>query len=221
MQIQVTLPLQVTVAANAVLTCSGLVGTDTPSLNCSYNSVSRTISITNGFMISSTMPSLVTFSVSPLTNPNTTSITTDSFALFTKNYFGDTTIDSISQYLTVAFNCTASCKTCSGNSNTCTSCQGFNANQYFINYQCLSACPSTFYSDALNNCQQCASPCGNCTGSSSNCTSCVAGYSLSGNTCQNTGLFFSRYYFFASGAAVVLALFVLLVKCCDSNTKWL
>ncbi|KAL4508839.1 hypothetical protein ABPG73_006225 [Tetrahymena malaccensis] len=75
--------------------------------------------------------------------------------------------------------CDQSCLTCSGNSNTCTSC----SNNYYplitgqnsSTFLCYSVCPDNYF---LKNsqCQKCDISCSTCTGDSKSCTSCTNSY---------------------------------------------
>lgn len=227
MSLSITLPSQMSlptttvkkVKKTATLTCLGVYGTDSTSLTCTGDYTTSMVSITGAFSTSSTAPDNVTLSVASIVN-SATSVTSDSFTLET--YSGTTLLDSISTFLTVSFNCTSPCKTCSSTDATeCTSCQGLSSFPYLFNSTCASACSNGYYSDASYTCQACASPCSACTGAADTCTACIDGYTLSGEICSNYDLYTSQYYFFASGMGVAVSIVMLLFKCCCKKIKWL
>lgn len=122
MQIHVTLPSQISIPVNKALVCKGIYGTDATNFTCSGNSTTRKIILEHGFDKSSKAPPNITFTIADLRNPVVANLTTDSFILETYSFFGNTKLDSISTYLTVSFNCTDPCKTCSESVTNCTSC---------------------------------------------------------------------------------------------------
>jgi proprotein convertase subtilisin/kexin type 5 len=221
MQIHITLPSQISIptvttkgkTTAATLTCTGVYGMDSTSLNCTGNYTSGKIVIYGAFSTTTTAPSNITFKVASLVN-SASSVTTDSFSIKTYNSAGTTLLDSISEYLTVSFNCTSPCKTCGTSATTCTDCQGLSPYKYLINSTCSTSCPSAYYSDSTYQCQECNSPCLTCSGSANTCTSCTSGYTLRGSTCSNYYLFTTQYYFFASGVGVALSILILMCKCC-------
>lgn len=79
--------------------------------------------------------------------------------------------------------CDGSCKSCSGVSTNCTSCQ----NELILGYpnkngtcSCVSHCPQgtlvQLFSDDTAKCSPCSFPCKTCSSSFTNCTSCVADF---------------------------------------------
>jgi proprotein convertase subtilisin/kexin type 5 len=81
----------------------------------------------------------------------------------------------VSTYPDLNDNCAScQCLTCSGKSYNCTSCSG--ATSIYQN-QCLSNCPTGFYSSA-NVCTTCSTNCAQCN-SSTYCILCYLPYALS------------------------------------------
>lgn len=220
MIIRITLPAQVVFpTALTTYVCKGYNGTDNPNLLCTINRSLRQITIQNAFNKTFAAPSFVNISVASLQNPST-AITTDSFVIETYTYFNTRKLDLISQQLTVTFNCSTNCKTCTGSKQQCSSCQGLLPEKYLDNSQCKKTCPLTSFASTLNVCSTCKSPCVTCSGSASNCTSCVSGYALSGNTCTNNSLYFTKYYYYFSALGGILTVFVLLIKLCAKKTNF-
>jgi hypothetical protein len=114
MIIRITLPLQVSLPTSlAAYQCRGYNGTDNLNLLCTVNRSLRQITIQNAFNRTFSAPAFVNISVASLQNP-TAAVTTDSFVLETYTYFNTRKLDLISKELTVSFNCSTNCKTCSG-----------------------------------------------------------------------------------------------------------
>jgi hypothetical protein len=157
------------------------------------------------------MPNFVNISVTNLQNPSTP-ITTDSFVLETYTYFNTKKLDMISKDLTVAFNCSSNCKTCTGAKQECTSCYGLMPLKYLDNKECKNSCPLTSYSTTINECKACSSICATCSMTASNCTSCKPGYSKSGTTCKNQSVFFSPYYYYFSAVGGIITVIVIVIK---------
>ena len=73
--------------------------------------------------------------------------------------------------------CSASCLTCSGNADTCTSCNPTGSLKYLDSSTCVQLCPSGFVQNPSNNiCEACSSPCSACDKQPANCIDCAAGY---------------------------------------------
>ncbi|CAI2380785.1 unnamed protein product [Moneuplotes crassus] len=84
----------------------------------------------------------------------------------------------------------AFCKTCSGNSQTCTSCLKTPAVYILYGTSCVSTCPpnESIYNAISDKCDACNSNCLTCSGSITQCTSCVSNRKLDlrTNTCETS-----------------------------------
>lgn len=96
---------------------------------------------------------------------------------------GSTTTNGEFQ-LTIIFNCSKNCYTCTS-ADVCTKC---NTGYRRYNNKCYSKCPNGSYAPPNNNliCYQCSKSCKTCTGSNSKCTSCNANTFLLNNQCQTS-----------------------------------
>jgi hypothetical protein len=80
--------------------------------------------------------------------------------------------------------CTSPCLTCSGSITSCLSCDpSVSPSVYLAGSSCLTNCPSTTFSNFLDQtCTACISPCSTCS-STTICISCASGYSFYSNYC--------------------------------------
>lgn len=106
---------------------------------------------------------------------------TDSFGIMTLTSDGYS-IDQKDTGLTVTNNCDYPCKTCSGSTSTCTSCDLASTYKLFYNNQCLKSCLTGYYG-ANYQCLPCDSNCRDCSGGANQCTYCYPASFLLGNTC--------------------------------------
>ena len=79
--------------------------------------------------------------------------------------------------------CSNSCKTCSGSTTTCVSC---NSGTYLYNGTCVSSCPPLITVTIGSACIECMSNCQTCSGSYDNCTLCPTGKVLQNSVCVTT-----------------------------------
>lgn len=82
--------------------------------------------------------------------------------------------------------CSIDCKTCSGNSENCTSCppETFLNKTGNMTYNCVSFCLERYFPDPLTrSCMPCSQKCYNCEVSRDNCTSCDANEFLRQSKC--------------------------------------
>ena len=80
------------------------------------------------------------------------------------------------------FACDPTCKGCTTNSTTCTSC---NPGTYLFNSQCITAsCPTGYFQNNVTwTCDLCSANCSACFGSVANCTACSSPNILFNGTC--------------------------------------
>ena len=68
MKMKITVPPEIFIGSS-ILTCTGISGTDTPSLDCTLNITDQSLTISNAFNLQTTAPENITFSISPMINP--------------------------------------------------------------------------------------------------------------------------------------------------------
>lgn len=78
-QIKVTIPSQIGIDTSSTMTCTRNLVIES-TLACTYDSGTRTVTVTNGFATKSYVSSQVEFKISNLINPST-AMTTDSFVI--------------------------------------------------------------------------------------------------------------------------------------------
>jgi hypothetical protein len=117
--VKVQIPSQITVDLTSTITCSRVLVIES-TLTCSYDSTTRTVTVSSGFLLSTSYPSsLIQFKISPLTNPSSAK-TTDSFVFQTQTSAG-VLYDSISSGVTYTKQCNSPCSTCDTDLDKCTS----------------------------------------------------------------------------------------------------
>jgi hypothetical protein len=78
-QIKVTIPSQIGIDTSSTMICTRNLAIEN-TLTCAYDSVTRTVTVTNGFVTKSYVSTQIEFKISNLINPST-AITTDSFVI--------------------------------------------------------------------------------------------------------------------------------------------
>lgn len=169
--VKVTVPSQIGVDTSSTVTCTSILIIES-TLTCSYDSSSRTVTISNGFLTkSSYVSSEVQFKISNMINPST-AMTTDSFGIETTTSSGEL-IDALYSGITYTKACNSPCLTCETDLSTCTSCDTSSNKPYLSDSTCVASCPAGQYNDNFV-CYDCTSPCATCTESATKCTSCIS-----------------------------------------------
>jgi hypothetical protein len=129
-EVKVTIPSEVGVDTTSTMTCTNLLVIES-TLTCTYDSTSRIVSISSGFISKSTyVSSQIQFKISNLINPST-AITTSSFVIETQDSSGNL-YNSISSGVTYTKNCNSPCLTCETDLTTCTSCNSSSSTSAFL-----------------------------------------------------------------------------------------
>jgi hypothetical protein len=173
-KLELVYPSTVTVPTS--ITCTGLSGIPSGTvLDCatSHNTAARTLTILNGFNSTINVTTSVSFQISGITNPSSTS--TSSFTLSTLDS-SDYKIDTVTDGLVPELECNYPCKSCSSSDkDLCLSC--YTAAETGLPYlqgtTCQASCDTGYSPNSTTTCVQCDSTCLTCSETStSQCTSC-------------------------------------------------
>jgi hypothetical protein len=151
-EVKVTIPSEVGVDTTTTMTCTELLVIEN-TLTCTYDSTSKIVSISSGFISKSTyVSSQIQFKISNLINPST-AITTSSFVIETQDSSGNL-YNSISSGVTYTKTCNSPCLTCETDLTTCTSCNSSSSTSAFLSGgTCVASCPAGEY-DLSNVCSE-------------------------------------------------------------------
>jgi hypothetical protein len=111
--ILIGIPEEITVpTGTSLMGCTSITYIET-SLLCTYESANRVITVSNGFIVSTTYAaSTISFKLQGLVNPST-ALTTESFTIETKDSSGFS-IDYVDTGVSYTKSCNSPCSTCSG-----------------------------------------------------------------------------------------------------------
>lgn len=118
--VKITIPSQIGVTSASAVSCTSVLIIES-TLTCSYDSTTRVVTVSNGFLAkTSYVSSQVELKISNLINPSTAT-TTDSFTIQTTTT-GGILFTSLSSGVVYTKSCNSPCLTCETDLSTCTSC---------------------------------------------------------------------------------------------------